>query len=134
MTATQKFIEEVEARLKAATPTPWRASDPATSHFEVTCEAAPDVTEVYWVAQCQNQADAELITCAPTDLAKALKALETTTDALDSFKLSHLHAPDLPHTRSLGDTYGWCDYCKTSVSWGPGDAETALSQIEEVLK
>lgn len=49
-------------------------------------------------------------------------------EALEEFKLGHEHAPDLPHTRAMGDSYGWCDYCLTKVTWGPGIAEQALSQ------
>lgn len=55
-------------------------------------------------------------------------------EALEEFRLGHEHAPDLKHTRAMGGTYGWCDYCQTKVSWNPGIAEAALARVEELSK
>lgn len=60
--------------------------------------------------------------------------LKELIDALEDFKLGHEHAPDLPHTRAMGDTYGWCDYCSTRVSWGPGYAEQILAKWKTWLE
>lgn len=49
--------------------------------------------------------------------------------ALEEFRLGHEHAAGLNHTRALGDTYGWCDFCGCKVDWGPGAAETALAAL-----
>lgn len=62
------------------------------------------------------------------------QAEEILVEALEEFKLGHEHKPDLPHTRAMGDTYGWCDHCSTKVSWGPGEAEQALEKWREVTK
>ena len=55
-------------------------------------------------------------------------------EALEEFRLGHEHAPNLPHTRALGDTYGWCDFCSEKVSWGIGAAEQAIEKLEVFLK
>jgi len=68
---------------------------------------------------------------AYTELLLEAKALR---EALDGFRIGHEHAPMLPHTRALGDTYGWCDFCHTKVTWGPGDAEEALARFDAYLK
>jgi hypothetical protein len=131
MTATQKFIEEVETRLKVATPGPW-----VVTNCNVFAFSRP-LPSMQLIAECKNigaSEDSALIAHAPTDLAKAIAAIKIAVQELCDFRLGHEHKPDLPHTRALGETYGWCDHCNTSVSWGPGDAEIALSQIEEVLK
>lgn len=60
------------------------------------------------------------------------EAINLAEETLEDFKLGHEHAPDLPHTRAMGDTYGWCDYCSTKVSWGEGEAEKTLSQIKNL--
>lgn len=66
-----------------------------------------------------------------TELAAA-KALNVKyREALEQFKLGHEHQPNLPHTRAMGETYGWCDFCQEKVSWGEGIAEQALAAGEE---
>lgn len=60
------------------------------------------------------------------------KIINLLKDALEDFKLGHDHAPNLEHTRALGESYGWCDICSTRVSWGLGYAELALEQIQKL--
>lgn len=65
----------------------------------------------------------------PEQTLALVRAVEQLRGALEEFRLSHEHAPGLPHTRALGDTYGWCDDCSTKVTWGPGIAEVALADV-----
>lgn len=47
-------------------------------------------------------------------------------DALEELRLGHEHRPKLDHIREMGDTYGWCSYCSTKVTFGDGVAESCL--------
>lgn len=70
---------------------------------------------------------------AKADYAKMLRAVVACLrEGLEQFALNHEHAPDLAHTRALGDTYGWCDYCATKVEWGSDPAREALARAKEL--
>ena len=71
---------------------------------------------------------------SPESFIAVMKSLLDALDALEGFKLGHEHAPNLSHTRAMGDGYGWCDHCNTRVFWGPGEAERVIAQIEELMK
>ncbi len=78
----------------------------------------------------QRARNALLAAPAP-DIAKLLERL---VGALKREGLTHIHAPDLPHTRALGDTYGWCDYCSGKVHWGLGNADQVLDDCRADLE
>lgn len=62
-------------------------------------------------------------------MAELERKLKVAEEALEELRLGHKHAPDLEHTRALGDGYGWCDFCNTKVLWGDGIADEALKEI-----
>jgi hypothetical protein len=80
-----KALDEIRARLAAATPGPWKANDDGTidgsEYAEVICRGQVDC-----MAYCAGgtsviegdnlKADADLIANAPTDIARLLAALD----------------------------------------------------------
>lgn len=134
----QTKLEEMRKRCEAATPGSWAIerydADNGYIHFSVNDQ------EMQQVAFCHEdmhpktyRADAAFIASARQDMPALISALEVCLGALEEFRLGHVHAADLPHTRSYGDNYGWCDYCQTKVSWGPGEAEIALASAEKII-
>lgn len=75
-----------------------------------------------------KESEAVLMDAFRAGYAYAVNDAKIIVAALEEFKLGHIHWPDLPHTRALGDSYGWCDICSEKVSWGPGFAEEALER------
>lgn len=64
---------------------------------------------------------------------KELEAkLAIAVEALEELKLNHSHRNlDAEHMRRLGDTYGWCDFCGTKMSFDEdGVANEALQKIK----
>lgn len=145
----QTKLDEMRKRCEAATPGPWQQTN---FSGKVICKGKREVENVHshgtrsWTDvvatpahgfACEPGCDAwknmQFIAAARNDLPLLISALEVCLGALEEFRLGHVHAADLSHTRAFGDNYGWCDYCQTKVSWGPGDAEIALAKAEALL-
>lgn len=60
------------------------------------------------------------------------RKLERAVKYVEESVVAHIHEADLPYTRALGSSYGWCDYCGTKVSWGECDAALVLKEINRI--
>ena len=65
---------------------------------------------------------------------KLLRIIEVLRDALQDFALGHEHDKNLPHIRTFGNNYGWCDFCQEEVEFGLGDAEKALIKADDIAE
>lgn len=98
------------------------------------CILAPMLSDYEVVANPKTLHEMKLFFAASPTRQELLELVRELISTLEEFQLGHEHAPDLQHTRSLGDSYGWCDYCSTKVNWGPGYAEDALAKAEVLFK
>lgn len=121
-------LEAISARADKATPGPWNSRLHLIEYWPTNDDQQPVAMVV-----SGSLDDVDFLTHARQDLPRLVKALNLALETLETFKLRHEHAANLEHTRALGSNHGWCDYCRTKVSWGPGDAEIALREIEKVF-
>jgi hypothetical protein len=81
MNAIQSLLSRLEALEAAATPGPVHASDPNTSHFEVTTE----LKEPLWFAECFNQADTELVAALRNSCKTLIAIVRVQGEALEHY-------------------------------------------------
>lgn len=59
--------------------------------------------------------------------------IEKLAEVLEGFRLGHQHEAGLTHIRVMGDSYGWCDLCHERISFGPGEAEQAIAELDRFV-
>jgi len=79
-----KWLKEIEARLKAATPGPW-VYDSYSRIFAEHGNVAKVPTVAGDTATKQGAEDAEFIAHSPADVARLIEALRIATEALSSY-------------------------------------------------
>lgn len=124
MTELEKLLERSKGLREKAIEPPYKV----TWHNLLN-----NKNENFGILNCSECTEEFIIDAANTSESRD-EMLKIAVDALENFQLGHEHAPDLKHTREMGYSYGWCDYCQEKVSWGPGIAEQALASIESIAK
>ena len=130
MTSLLSALDELEKKAKDIEG--YKANDVYHDHH-VGCCFVRDGCREESDYKCEKVAD--FIESANREtVLKLIATVRVMREALAEFQLGHEHADGLDHIRIMGNTYGWCDYCSTKVTFGPGYAEAALAKAEEIWK
>ena len=117
MTPFTLWLTQVKARLSAATPGPWHYGHQSESSDLIDING-PDHL---WIAEADYGKDSSLIVNAPTDLARAIEALEIC-------RAETIHMRDL-----LADIYNQEKHISTeTIAYAVAQANKALSALDEL--
>lgn len=127
---TKKFIDEVEAMLYTISSLPWRASDIATSHFEVTGQGS---IENYWIANCFNQPETEFIANSPTYLKNAIELLKkemTNKEKILALEIENARLREVMDVNHVCDTN--CAPCPINEALAAQPPNEVISKLKDV--
>lgn len=131
----EAYLKEVKQRADAATPGPWNIH---VGHDRFSSNPGPYGAYMEFGNNCivlvssLSEKTTSFIAHSREDIPKLLSVIERMREAIEEFRLGHEHQPDLPHTRAMGGTYGWCDFCQTKVVWGKGYADSCISDCDKI--